>query len=46
METIQPEKILAILKQHGTQLTLEQARLVLEFMYKLATIAISTYLGN
>ena len=46
METIQPEKILEILRHHGTQLTLEQARLVLEFMYKLATIAINTYLGS
>jgi len=46
MEGIQPEKIMEILKQHGTQVTPEQARIVLEFMYKLATIALATYLGK
>jgi len=46
MEGIQPEKIMEILRQHGTEVTLEQARIVLEFMYKLAAIALATYLGK
>lgn len=46
METIQPEKIVEILKGHGTHVTIEEAKIILEFMYKLANIAINTYLGR
>lgn len=46
METIQPEKIVEILKEHGTHVTIEEAKIILEFMYKLANIAITTYLGR
>lgn len=46
MEGIQPEKMMEILRQHGTQVTLEQARIVLEFMCKLASVALVTYFGK
>ncbi|GAA3927435.1 hypothetical protein [Chitinophaga oryziterrae] len=46
MENIQPEKIVEILKGHGTHVTIEEAKLILEFMYKLAQIALNTYLGK
>lgn len=44
MSTIQPEKIVEILKQHGTHVTIEQAKVILDFMLKLANIALHIYL--
>lgn len=46
MEIITPEKIVEILGKHGTHVTIEEAKIILEFMYKLANIALTTYLGK
>lgn len=43
-EKITPEKAKNMLRQEGVELTLEQAKDVLEFMRKLANIAITKYL--
>ena len=44
MEKIQPEKVVEILRQKGVEVTLEQARLILEFLRKLADITVTQYL--
>lgn len=46
METITPEKIVEILGKNGTHVTIEEAKIILEFMCKLADIALTTYLGK
>ena len=44
MEKIQPEKVVEILRQKGVEVTLEEARLILEFLRKLADITVTQYL--
>ncbi len=44
MEKLQPEKAVGMLRQHGMEVTLEQAKLILEFLRKLADIAVTQYL--
>ncbi|WP_257575084.1 hypothetical protein [Hydrobacter penzbergensis] len=44
MEKIQPEKVIEILRQKGVEVTLEQAKLILAFLRKLADIAVTQYL--
>jgi hypothetical protein len=44
MEKIQPEKVVEMLRQKGVEVTLEQARLILEFLRKLADITVTKYL--
>ena len=44
MEKIQPEKVMEMLRQKGVEVTLEQARLILEFLRKLADITVTQYL--
>jgi hypothetical protein len=39
-----PEKALEILKKNGSAVTVEQAKIVLELLNKLANIAVSQYL--
>lgn len=46
METVTPERLVEILEEHGTHVTIEEAKIILEFMYHLANIAINTYLGR
>lgn len=38
-DRISPEKAIEILKKGGMEVDMEQARLILEFLYKLAAIA-------
>lgn len=40
MEGVKPEKIIEILQQHNVHISLEQARLILDFMYKFVNIAL------
>lgn len=42
--TITPQKAVDILKQHGTNVTLEEAKQILEFMYKIAKLSVETYI--
>jgi hypothetical protein len=44
MDKLQPEKAVEILRQHSVEVTVEQARLILEFLRKLADIAVTQYL--
>jgi hypothetical protein len=46
MEKIQPEKAIEILRQKGMEVSLEQAKLILAFLRKLADIAVTQYLSN
>ena len=43
---ITPEKAAEILREGGMEVTLEQAKLMLEFLYKLADITVAQYLGK
>ena len=40
---IKPERAVQILKEDGLIVTIEQAKTILEFLYKLADIALSQY---
>jgi len=44
MENIKPEAIVKILAEHGTKVTLEEAKIILEFMWQLANMALDQYL--
>ncbi len=46
MEKVQPEEIVAILKEHGTPVSVEQAKCILEFMYTIANMALDIYVEN
>lgn len=41
---VTPEKVIKILEKHGTKVTLEEAKIILEFMRKLARITVNQYL--
>jgi hypothetical protein len=44
MEQIRPEEIVQILRDYGTIVTLEEAKVILEFMLKLANLTLDQYL--
>jgi hypothetical protein len=48
MEKLKPEKVVEMLKQKGTQVSLEQAGAILDFLRKVADVVVSRYLrkGN
>ena len=46
MEKLKPEQALELLRQQGVQVTLEQAGMILEFLRKLADIAVTQYLNR
>lgn len=41
--TLTPEKAVEILKKYGTIVTVEEAKLILDFMYKLAKLSVEQY---
>jgi len=45
MEQIKPEEIVQILRDYGTIVTVEEARIILEFMWKLANLTLDQYLS-
>jgi hypothetical protein len=45
-EKLTPEKAVEILARHGTNVTVEEAQLILGFMYILANIALNQYLND
>jgi hypothetical protein len=45
MEQIKPEEIVEILRDYGTIVTIEEARIILEFMWKLANLTLDQYLS-
>lgn len=44
MERLTPQKVQEVLASRGTIVTIEQAAAILEFLRKLANIAVSNYL--
>ncbi|MEJ5993797.1 hypothetical protein WG904_05125 [Pedobacter sp. Du54] len=40
---IKPQKAVKILKEHGQEVSYEQAELILDFMYKFGQLAIDIY---
>ncbi|WP_353148589.1 hypothetical protein [Chryseobacterium sp.] len=40
-----PEKIVSILEKHGTKVSVEEAAVILEFMRKIANVAVNQYLS-
>lgn len=44
--TITPEKAVKILQEHGTIVTIEEAKLILDFMYKFTTLAVNQIVNN
>ena len=44
MERIKPEEIVKILVSHGTTVTLEEAKSILDFTWQLADMALDQYL--
>lgn len=45
-QNITPEKAIEILAKHGTIVTKEEAKLILEFMYKFSILAINQVVRN
>ena len=41
METVRPEKVIEILKANNVHISLEEAALILAFMFKFARIALT-----
>ncbi len=41
--SLTPEKAVEILKKHGTIVTIEEAKLILDFMYKLGKLSVKQY---
>ncbi|KMQ59552.1 hypothetical protein ACM46_20980 [Chryseobacterium angstadtii] len=39
-----PEKVVSILGKHGTKVSIEEAEIILQFMRKIADIAVNQYL--
>ena len=46
MEKLQPEKAVELLRQLGMEVTLDQTKSILEFLRKLADIAVTQYLST
>ena len=46
MEKIQPEKVVEILHQKGIEVSVEEAKLILDFLRKLADITVTQYLNQ
>lgn len=46
MENISPEEVVKILKEHGTTVTVEEAKLILAFMFELANISLDQYFSK
>jgi hypothetical protein len=46
MEQLSPENAVEILSNHGAYVSLEEAALIIEFMYKLANLALNQYVTD
>lgn len=44
--SITPQKAVEILQEHGTIVTIEEAKLILDFMYKFAILAVNQIVNN
>jgi len=41
--TVTPEKAVEILKKNGTIVTIDEAKLILDFMYKIGKLSVGQY---
>ena len=41
MERMKPETVIEILKKHNVHISVEEAKLILDFMYKLVRLALT-----
>ena len=41
--SVTPEKAVEILAKHGTKVTIEEAKIILDFMYKIGKLSINQY---
>jgi hypothetical protein len=46
VKRISPEKAIELLRDDGVEVTIEQAKVILEFMYQMAEIVVDQYLRN
>ena len=46
MKRIPPEKAMELLRKDGIEVTEEQAKVILEFLYEMADIVVAQYLSN
>ena len=46
VKRITPDRAVEILKQDGIEVTIEEAKIILDFMYEMAEIVVEQYLNN
>jgi len=46
VERIPPERAVKLLKEDGIEVTIEQAKVILDFMYEMAEIVVDQYLAK
>lgn len=46
IEKIPPERAVALLRKDGIEVTEEQAKVILEFLYEMASIVVDQYLAK
>jgi hypothetical protein len=46
MDKMQPEAAVEILRKHGREVTIEEAKQIVDFIYMLAEIAVAQWLRN
>ena len=46
MEKLRPEDAVELMRQSGIEITVEQAKIILQFLRKLADIAVTQYLDT
>jgi len=46
VKRISPEKAIELLREDDVEVTIEQAKIILEFMYEMAEIVVDQYLNN
>jgi hypothetical protein len=46
MDKLTPEWAMEVLRKHGREVTIEQAAAILDFLRKMATIAVAQYLRD
>jgi|JI8StandDraft_2_1071088.scaffolds.fasta_scaffold880091_1 hypothetical protein len=46
MEKLKPERVVAMLKEKGVEVSVEEATLILKFLRKMANIVVSQYLSR
>jgi len=44
IRTVTPEKAVEILKKNGTIVTIDEAKLILDFMYKIGKLSVGQYI--